>query len=283
MYIAYSAQLDMSAFRTAILSSSIRCSAKWLASSVDELAKMYDSEILMILDNDIPIKTVRCTRHSSDPWFDGDCRAAKRIVRQLERAVCRVRRNDPDDSAGAVAAATAAWTLRRRAYRELLRQKRESFWMSKVDSERSSPKQLWRSIDALLGRGHSPILPPVSVDVLHKFFNDKVDGIRASTSGEIAPSFTEASSCSMCVFQELTVEDIFIAVRALPDKQCVSDPIPTRMLKENVDIIAPFLVELFNQSLALGVVPTLFKSAYITPLLKKIGLDPTEAKSYMTI
>jgi hypothetical protein len=47
--------------------------------------------------------------------------------------------------------------------------------------------------------------------------------------------------------------------------------------------VAPFLVELFNQSLALGVVPSDFKSAYITPLLKKADLDPTDAKSYRPI
>jgi hypothetical protein len=47
--------------------------------------------------------------------------------------------------------------------------------------------------------------------------------------------------------------------------------------------VAPFPVELFNQSLALGVVPSDFKSAYITPLLKKADLDPTDAKSYRPI
>jgi len=35
--------------------------------------------------------------------------------------------------------------------------------------------------------------------------------------------------------------------------------------------------------MALGVVPTLFKSAYITPLLKKLDLDPSDAKSYRPI
>ena len=41
--------------------------------------------------------------------------------------------------------AVAEWTAERRAYRALLRRKREAFWTSKVESERSSPRQLWRS------------------------------------------------------------------------------------------------------------------------------------------
>ena len=76
---------------------------------------------------------------------------------------------------------------------------------------------------------------------------------------------------------------VITAVIALPDKQCVSDSLPTRLLKDSVDILAPFLVELFNRSLSLGVVPTLFKAAYITPLLKKPDMDPAEAKSYRPI
>ena len=56
------------------------------------------------------------------------------------------------------------------------------------------------------------------------------------------------------------------AVRALPDKQSASDPIPTSLLKSCIDVLSPFLVELFNRSLLTGSVPTIFKAAYITPL-----------------
>ena len=81
----------------------------------------------------------------------------------------------------------------------------------------------------------------------------------------------------------MSIIDVVAAVRALPDKQCLSDPLPTKLLKDNVDVFAPFLVELFNRSLALGVVPSIYKSAYVTPLLKKADLDPTDVKSYRPI
>jgi len=55
------------------------------------------------------------------------------------------------------------------------------------------------------------------------------------------------------------------------------------LAKDNVDVLALFLVELFNRSMALGVVLSVFKAAYITPLLKKADLDPTDAKSYRPI
>ena len=47
--------------------------------------------------------------------------------------------------------------------------------------------------------------------------------------------------------------------------QCASDPLPTRLLKECSDILAPFVAELCNRSLSTGSVPTTFTAAYIRP------------------
>jgi len=63
----------------------------------------------------------------------------------------------------------------------LLRLKRESFWIAKVDSEKSRPYQLWQSIDSLIGRGSIPSPAGVSASDFHRFFDEKVEGVRAST------------------------------------------------------------------------------------------------------
>jgi len=108
--------------------------------------------------------------------------------------------------------------------------------------------------------------------------------VRASTSDAPPPTFTPApSGCQLLEFRPLTADDIVAAVRALPDKQCMSDPLPTRLLKNNVDVLAPFLVELYNRSLSTGVVPAAFKKAYVTPLPKKADMDPADVKSYRSI
>jgi len=54
-------------------------------------------------------------------------------------------------------------------------------------------------------------------------------------------------------------------------------PVANKLPKDNFDELAQFLVELFNWSLAPGVVPSIFKSAYITPLLDRGG--PTMCNS----
>jgi len=94
---------------------------------------------------------------------------------------------------------------------------------------------------------------------------------------------TAPPGCNVFDFQSLTVDNIVTAIRALPDKQSASDPFLTRLLEDNVGILAPFLVELFNRCLSMGSVPTSLKAAYITPLLKKPDLDSADLKSYRPI
>jgi len=48
-------------------------------------------------------------------------------------------------------------------------------------------------------------------------------------------------------------------------------------------VLAPFVVEMFDDSLPFGSVPSAFKAAYITPLLKKVNLDPADVRSYRPI
>ena len=270
-------KLDTTVFQDAVSSSLLCQPDTWSSLSEDDLARLYDSELTAILDRLIPARTVTCRRRTSDPWFDDDCRAAKRSVRLFERRSRHAASNDATE-------ASAAWRQQRRVYRDLLKSKRQSFWQSKFVAESSSPRKLWRSIDELMGRGRVPLSAAVGAEEIHRFFDEKVAGVRSSTADAPPPSFSVAPlDCVFHNFRLLTTDDIVNAVRLLPDKQCMSDPLPTYLLKENVDVLAPFLTELFNRSLERGVVPTTFKAAYITPLLKKSDLKPDDVKSYRPI
>ena len=84
----------------------------WIDCSVDQLAELYSSEPMSLLDSQdslIPTRTVTIQRRPSDPWFDQECRQTKRVVRRLERSACL--RCTPE--------ATAAWYSQRREYRAL--------------------------------------------------------------------------------------------------------------------------------------------------------------------
>jgi hypothetical protein len=70
---------------------------------------------------------------------------------------------------------------------------------------------------------------------------------------------------------------------SLAIKTSAADPLPTSILKLFIDVIAPFIAELFNRSLATGEFPIVFKEAFITPVIKKPGLDVADPGSYRPI
>ena len=63
-------------------------------------------------------------------------------------------------------------------------------------------------------------------------------------------------------------------------KSCELDPVPSKLLIECLDSILPSLTDLFNSSLASGVFPQCFKSAIVTPILKRRCLDHNDLHSY---
>ena len=106
--------------------------------------------------------------------------------------------------------------------------KRESFWLEKVEHERALPAQLWRSVDALMGRARLPMTDAIGPNDLHAFFDAKVATVYAATAYAPPPSFLPApSGCGFLQFWSVSVGDVITAVHALPDKQCLSDPLTT--------------------------------------------------------
>ncbi len=51
------------------------------------------------------------------------------------------------------------------------------------------------------------------------------------------------------------------------------DPIPTSLLKENIDILLPVLTKMINISLQSGIFPEEWKLALVIPLIKKYRLE----------
>jgi len=97
------------------------------------------------------------------------------------------------------------------------------------------------SLDQLLGRGRAPPTD-IGAPVLHKFFHDKIAAVHAATAEAAKPTYTTGPpGCELRLFMPVTQTDVAEMVRALSDKQCLSDSLPTWLLKANVDLLAPVL------------------------------------------
>ena len=129
-----------------------------------------------------------------------------------------------------------------------------------------------------------PANSAIDAESFNRFFAEKVAKVRSNTADAPPPAFSlPRSAASFTAFTLLTVDDIVNAVRQLPDKFSAADPLPTSTLKQAVDLLAPFIVEVFNRSLARGHFPAGFKKAFITPTVKKPGMDTTDVSSYRPI
>ena len=68
-----------------------------------------------------------------------------------------------------------------------------------------------------------------------------------------------------------------------PNKQCRLDPIPTRFVKSNAELLAPIIGMIVNRSLSSGIFPDELKKALVTPIIKKPSLDKNNLKNYRPV
>ena len=69
----------------------------------------------------------------------------------------------------------------------------------------------------------------------------------------------------------------------MPSKSSSVDFIPTSLLKLCLSVFSEIIARLANLSFSEGILPTMFKSAAVTPLLKKPSLDPDNPANYRPI
>ncbi len=122
------------------------------------------------------------------------------------------------------------------------------------------------------------------------FFHDKVEKIRVALDAAIVDTEEDPVDCPptqhvLELFPPLTVQEVRNLITKSPTKSCMLDPIPTWLLKEDkvLAVLAPEITACINSSLSSGCVPDCLKSAIVTPLLKKTGLDANTFKNYRPV
>ena len=154
----------------------------------------------------------------------------------------------------------------------------------------SSTKELHQIVNILSNR-HPPKIPPTvypSADLASIFktqFTNKVDKLTANIASEHVTStlVTGTTAATFSSFEKVSqlTEKECILISA--PKSCELDPIPSKLLAECLDSILPSLTDLFNSSFASEIFPQCFKSALVTPILKKKCLDHNDLNNYRPI
>ena len=126
-----------------------------------------------LLDRHCPTVTVRRrVNKKTTPWFDADCRAARRRARAAER---RFKRTFTD-------ADYQMWSAELKKIRALYEEKNSSFWQKEIADCNGNTRRLWQTLHGVLG---DPVSDDDScdhtADDFATFFTNKVDLVRAST------------------------------------------------------------------------------------------------------
>ena len=99
------------------------------------------------------------------------------------------------------------------------RRKRTEYWQETMETQRSTPAKLWRSVGEVLVRGRPQSSSVVDVDTFNKFFFNKVAKVQAAIAEAKSPTFTAVrTGLSMRSFSRLSAEDVTRSIGQLPGK-----------------------------------------------------------------
>ena len=81
------------------------------------------------------------------------------------------------------------------------------------------------------------------------------------------------TSVKMSLFTPTTIPEMVKLINKTIIKSCQLDPLLARLLKANIEHIAPATTDIVNTSMRLGKVTTNLKQAILQPLLKRSNLE----------
>ena len=111
---------------------------------------------------------------------------------------------------------------------------------------------------------------------LHTFLWDKIETICKSFNPEDhlrVPITFPNDLPRMPSFKPVILSDVRWLLSRPKPTTCLSDTIPTRLLKTYPEAFLPLIIWLINLPLTSGTFPYIWKRAIVMPLLEKIGLE----------
>ena len=155
-------------------------------------------------------------------------------------------------------------------------------------------KSLFRVLSDLL-HTKKPFILPDHADVQQlanrfaDYFKKKIDKIMHSLSSGLTSDSDSLSDIPVntvvqwASFSGVNDESVHKIILKSPTKSCILDPMPTWMIKDQLELLLPATVRIINASIETGEVSKCLKNAVVTPLLKKASLDRNILKNYRPV
>ena len=165
-----------------------------------------------------------------------------------------------------------------------------------IDKNRNNPKEMWKSINQLIGKSSKTTnIPCIKVnnnilsnnndiaDALNTYFT-KIGPDLSSQIPQNSNNFEEfiEPATSTFNFKNISTQEVKKVLNKLnASKSSGPDRIPVSLLKDSSEIIASYLTYIYNCSLLSGILPDDWKKARVSPIYK--SGDKQECGNYRPI
>ena len=256
------------------------------ADTANEFADQLDNTASTILDRHCPIQVRRkfAPHHRDGRWLSPEAVEAKRVRRRLERKWKSSHSNDD-------------YTAYRKACRianKSIISSRQDFYRQRIRAAGANPRKRWTALrDVLHLSNTSEIRSKIECknlcDRFAEYFVNKIRKIKTAIKCQLSayadPLHSDPVYCGpvLSTLAAPSIEEVTKLINSMPGKSSPIDCIPATVLKSCVDLFAPLIARLAALCFDEGTFPTRFKTASVTPLLKKKGLDIDNAANYRPI
>lgn len=245
----------------------------------------YDYSLKTLLDKHAPVKSKAVTIKPSRPWFTSSLNSFKRVRRQLEkRWLCSRTRDDLN-----------AFKKARNDFIAACDNAKRGYFSRQVQDCKGDQRKLFLLINKLTFRSTSNQLPPSIdnkslADGFGEFFQKKVNRIASDVSimctneafQPIADQFSCVDVTEFSNFATLSQADVLKLINKSASKQCILNPVPTKIVKECIEILLPVITNIINLCMEHGEFPECWRCAVVVPILKKRGL-PLDFPNYRPV
>ena len=158
-------KVNQDSFRAALLEAEL-CSVDHHAATTNDFFELYNSMLTRLAEQFAPVKRLTMRRQRLALWMDGECHQLRRRSRMLDRCYRRTR----------LAADGQAWVDHERHRHQIYRKKERVYWSARICGQAKQPRQLWRSLNTLMGVSDKSSLPKncPSAQQFADFFEAKV-------------------------------------------------------------------------------------------------------------
>jgi exonuclease III len=284
--------IDMESFRHDITTSLI--GQPTAGTNLEDLISNYDSVLSGLLEKHAPQKSLKVTVHRSSPWYNSTIKSAKRECRRAERKWRSTKLTIHQE----------IYLAALKSVTSLIESAKKQFYREQVES--ANQKSVYKLANDLLYKSKDLALPlsDSASDLANRFNNffvEKIVKIRNDLAAitltiKAPPNATSKLTTSHPMSQQLppkapvlhnfdptSEEEIRKIVMSSKTTQCSLDPIPTRLLKNCIDVLLPILTRCVNISLSQGIMPQGLKKALVFPLLKKATLNADVLKNFRPV